>query len=104
VTTLGFSDALKHDATTFVGSTADGFRILRTPIMLTDLPPGGKVVMTIFRAGVTFLNGTTVFTLGADAFRNGVAYVDFRYPANMQGGYCHYTDVYDADGRHLGRR
>jgi PA14 domain/Bacterial TSP3 repeat len=104
VSTVGFSDALRHDAAVFVGSTPDGFRILRTPILVTDLPPGGKVVMTIFRAGVTFMNGTTVLELRAEDFRNGVAYVDFRYPASMMGGYCHYTDIYDASGRNLGRR
>jgi hypothetical protein len=42
--------------------------------------------------------------LSAEDFSNDVAYVDFRYPADMPGGYCHYTDVYDADGRYLGRR
>ncbi len=102
--TVGFSDALRHDATMYVGSTAEGFRILRTPVLVTDLPPGGRVVMTIFRAGVTFMDGTTVMNLNAEDFSNGVAYVDFRYPANMSGGYCHYTDIYDADGRYLGRR
>ncbi len=102
--TVGFSDALRHDATMYVGSTADGFRILRTPVLVTDLPPGGRVVMTIFRAGVTFMDGTTVTELRAEDFSNGVAYVDFRYPAHMAGGYCHYTDIYDAAGRHLGRR
>jgi len=50
------------------------------------------------------MDGSTVKELRAENFRNGVAYVDFRYPADMAGGYCHYTDVYDADGRHLGRR
>ncbi len=104
VTTLGVSDALRNDAAVYIGSTPDGYRIMRTPIVVTDLPPGGRVVLTIFRAGVTFLDGTTVMEFTSDNFINGVAYVDFRYPAEMIGGYCHYTDIYDAENRHLGRR
>jgi len=104
VTTISVSDALKSDATSYIGSTADGYRILRTPVVITDLPVGGRVVLTIFRAGVTFIDGTTLKTLTAPDFIEGVAYVDFRYPPEMGGGYCHYIDVYDAENRHLGRR
>jgi hypothetical protein len=104
VSTIGVSDALSNDAETYVGSTADGYRILRSPIVVTDLPAGGRVVLTIYRAGVTFLDGTTVKTLTAADFVDGVAYVEFRYPSDMSGGYCHYIDVYDAQNRLLGRR
>jgi hypothetical protein len=72
--------------------------------VVTDLPPGGRVVLTIFRAGVTFMDGTTVKTLTAADFVDGVAYVEFRYPSDLGGGYCHYMDVYDAQNWHLGRR
>ena len=104
VTTLGIADALKGDAAIYVGSTTNGYRILRTPIVVTDLPVGGRVVLTIYRAGVTFMDGTTVMTLTAADFINGVAYVDFLYPSDLTGGYCHYIDVYDAQNRNLGRR
>ena len=103
VGTVGFSDALRGDASQFIGSTEDGYRILRTPILVTHLPPGGRVVLTIFRAGVTFLDGTLVKELNAADFAEGVAWVDFRYPAGMSGGFCHYTDIYDGENRHLGR-
>jgi PA14 domain len=103
VITMGISDALRNDATVYVGSTADGYRVLRTPIMLTNLTVGGRVVLTIFRAGVTFLDGLTVKTLTAGDFVDGVAYVDFRFPPNQTGGHCHYIDVYDAAGKSLGR-
>jgi hypothetical protein len=104
INTVGISDALKSDAAVYVGSLADGYQVLRTPVVVTDLPAGGRVVLTIFRAGVTFLDGTTVMTLAAEDFVEGVAYVDFRYPSGMSGGYCHYIDVYDAQNRYLGRR
>ena len=61
------------------------------------------MVVTIYRAGVTYLDGTTVLELSSEDFTNGVAYVDFRYSAGMSGGYCHYMDIYDAENRHLGR-
>lgn len=78
VSTIGVADALRGDASVYIGSTADGYRILRTPIVVTDFPPGGKVVITIYRAGVSFLDGTTVITLTEADFINGVAYIDFR--------------------------
>jgi hypothetical protein len=104
IPTVGISDALKSDAAVYIGSLPDGYQVLRTPVVVTDLPPGGRVVLTIFRAGVTFMDGTTVMTLTAEDFVEGVAYVDFRYPSGMSGGYCHYIDVYDAQNRYLGRR
>jgi hypothetical protein len=104
VTSIGVSDALKNDATVSVGFTPDGFQIIRTPIVVTNLPAGGRVVLTIFRAGVTFMDGTTVKTLNASDFVDGVANVDFRFPPNLTGGYCHYIDVYDSENRYLGRR
>jgi hypothetical protein len=103
VTTMGISDALRNDATLYVGSTADGYRVIRTPLVITNLPVGGRAVLTIFRAGVTFLDGLTVKTLTADDFIDGVAYVDFRFPPDQTGGYCHYIDIYDAAGNSLGR-
>ncbi len=103
-TTVGVADALETDATSFVGNTEDGYNILRTPIVITNLPPRGRVVLTIFRAGVTFLDGTTVKTLYASDLVNGVAHVDFRYPPGMTGGYCHYIRVYDAANNLLGTR
>ncbi|MBK1883781.1 hypothetical protein JIN85_15290 [Luteolibacter pohnpeiensis] len=104
IPTVGVSDALRNDAAVYIGSTEDGYRVLRTPIVVTDIQPGWTVVITISRAGVTFLDGTTELTLTYEDFVNGVAYVDFRYPPDMEGGYCHYTDVYDEEGRNLGRR
>jgi hypothetical protein len=102
VSTVGISDALTNDAAVFIGS-ADGYNILRSPIVVSDLPPGGRVVVTIFRAGVSFMDGTTVKTLVASDLEEGVAYLDFRYPQGMSGGYCHYIDVYDGQNRYLGR-
>ncbi|MEM6820324.1 MAG: PA14 domain-containing protein [Verrucomicrobiota bacterium] len=103
VTTMGFSDALRNDAAVFIGYTADGARVLQTPLVVTDLPPGGYVKVTIFKAGVTFLDGTRTRILTEADFDDGVAYLEFRYPAHLNGGYCHYVDFYDADGNHLGR-
>lgn len=104
IRSLSVSDALKNDAATYIGSTSDGYRVLRSPIWVGGLPEGGKVVITIFRSGVTFLDGTSVKELYAADFEEGIAYLEFRYPDAMGGGYCHYIDVYDAGGRHLGRR
>ncbi len=104
VTTVSVSGALNNDAAVIVGSTADGYTLLRTPIWVGGLPPGGRVVITIFRAGVTFPDGTTTKELLSSDFVEGVAYLDFRFPPGLEGGYCHYTDVYDAQNNHLGRK
>ena len=103
VNVIGYSDSLRSAATEFIGNTEDGYRILRTPIVLTNLPPGGHVRVTIFKAGVSFLDGTREITLTEAEFEDGVAYLDFRYPSTLAGGYCHYIEVFDAEGSLLGR-
>jgi hypothetical protein len=102
--TVSVSDALKNDAGQYIGTAADGYSIFRSPIMVTDLPVGGRVVITIFRAGVTFMDGTTVMTLTDADFVNGVAYLQFRFAPGITGGYCHYIDVYDGQNHFMGRR
>lgn len=99
------SDALQNGVTT--SEFADefpGYIIVKAPMVVTDLPAGGTVKITIFRAGVMFLDGSTVKTLGADDFENGIVYLEFLFPRDMGGGYCHYIDVYDANNTLLGRR
>jgi hypothetical protein len=104
VLTLSVSDALKNDASQYIGTGADGYSIFRSPIVVTDLPAGGRAVITIFRSGVTFMDGTTVMTLADTDFVNGVAYLQFRFAPGITGGYCHYIDVYDSQGHSFGRR
>jgi hypothetical protein len=104
VLTVSVSDALKNDAGQYIGTAADGYSTFRSPIMVTDLPVGGRVVITIFRSGVTFMDGTTVMTLTDTDFVNGVAYLQFRFAPGITGGYCHYMDVYDGQNHFMGRR
>ena len=104
VTAVSVSDALKNDAGQYIGGSADGYSVFRTPIVVTDLTPGSRVVITIFRAGVTFMDGTSVMTLTAEDFVNDVAYLQFRFAPGIAGGYCHYIEVYDAQNHFMGRR
>jgi hypothetical protein len=104
VLTVNVSDALKSDASQFIGTAADGYSIFRAPIVVTDLPASGRVVITIFRAGVTFMDGTSVMTLMPADFVNGVAYLQFRFAPGITGGYCHYIDVFDSQNHCMGRR
>jgi acylphosphatase len=104
VTTVTVADALKNDAAQYIGAAPDGYSIFRSPIVVTDLTPGSRVVITIFRAGVTFMDGTTAMTLSAADFVNDVAYLQFRFAPGITGGYCHYIEVYDAQNHFMGRR
>lgn len=105
VNLIGISDALQNGLTTrFLSRDFTGYSVLTTPVVATGLPAGATVVIRIFRAGVTFTDGTTAKTLSASDFINGVAHVDFLFPVGMAGGYCHYLDIYDRNGAFLGRR
>ena len=77
---------------------------MTAPIVVDGLPPGGTVVVRIFRSGVTFLDGTKTQTLTAEDFDYGVAFLQFLFPQGLQGGYCHHLDIYDRNGAFIGRR
>jgi len=69
--------------------------------VVDNLPPGGYVVISISRAGVTFMDGTTVKTFYASDFTSGVMYVNFLMPLGMTGSFCHVTSVYDANNNNI---
>lgn len=105
ILSTSLSDAFQNDAVTSeLADEFPGYIIVRTPMVVTDLPPGGTVKITIFRSGIMFLDGSTVKTLTVDDMDNGIFYLEFLYPEGMDGGYCHYIDVYDANNNLLGRR
>ena len=99
------TDALQNDLTTgYPSSEFPGFSIVTAPIVVTDLPPGATVVVRIYRAGVTFLDGTKTRTLHSGDFVNGTTNLQFLFPIGLSGGYCHHLDIYDRNGAFLGRR
>ena len=102
---IGISDAIQNDLTTsFVSQNFQGYYKLTSPLVATNLPVGGKVKVTIYRAGVTFLDGTKVMWVEADDLVNGVINLEFLFPIGMSGGYCHTLDVYDRNGAFIDRR
>ena len=102
---IGLSDAAQVDLTsTFLSREFDGYNEILTPIVLTDIPPGGEVFIRIFRNGVTFLDGTKSRVLTAADFQNDIANLRFLFPIGMTGGYCHYVTVYDRYGNAITRR
>lgn len=102
---IAVTDAMQNDLTTgFYSRDFEGYATLTTPVVATDLPPGGKIVVRIFRAGVIFPDGTKTKTLFASDFINGVVHLDFLFPIGMGGGYCHHLDIYDRNGAFITRR
>ena len=100
---VGFSDAVQNDMTTsFMSRDFVGYKVISTPIVLTEMPPGGRVDITIFRAGVSFLDGTKKRTLRQEDFVNGIHTLEFLFPQGMAGGYCHRIRIYDRLGRFIG--
>jgi hypothetical protein len=66
------------------------------------MPEGGYAIINIFRAGVTFLDGTTTKRITEDDLDEyGFARFGYYFPASMSGGSCHYMVVYDADGNEV---
>ncbi len=98
------ADAVDVDLTqSFVSSDFPNNTIIRTPIIFDSLPEGATVRVTIFRSGVTFLDGSQVKILEPDDFIDGVANLEFLFPRGARGGYCHYTEVFDKNGRRISR-
>lgn len=102
--TVGLSDAMKNDADAVV-SAEGGYWTVRSPLVITDLPPGGYARVLIFRAGVMFEDGTTERIITADDLDwQGLIYLNYLFPAGMSGGYCHYIEIYDSEGNLLRHR
>ena len=102
---IGISDALQNDLTqSFLSSDFQGYYQLNSPLVATNLPTGGKVKITIFRAGVTFPDGTKTKWLNSSDFANDTYNLAFLFPVGLSGGYCHYIDIYDRNGAFIERR
>jgi len=96
---ISASDALQNELTTATTAPGQpGFVILTTPIVVKNIPPGGRVVIDIARAGVTFLDGTKQKIFYAADFQNDLIVLQFLAPADLSGGYCHTLKVQDANG------
>ncbi|GHC40175.1 hypothetical protein GCM10007100_00650 [Roseibacillus persicicus] len=95
---VGVSDGLRNAFDHAVPVGDDLFQVI-SPFLVTHLPPGAYVEITIFAGGVMFPDGTTFKTLTASDFdENGLIYLEFLVPAGRLGAPCHYSKVFDADG------
>ena len=105
VISVTVTDALQNSlSSTFPSQDFPGYYLISTPMVVLDLPPGAKVVITIFRSGVTFPDGTKKKTYYAEDFVNGIVNLEFLMPIGTNGGYCHYISIYDANGTRIGSR
>jgi hypothetical protein len=96
---ISASDALQNELTTATTAPGQpGYVILTTPVVVKNIPPGGRVVIDIARAGVTFLDGTKQKIFYAADFENDLIVLQFLAPADLSGGYCHTLKVQDANG------
>ncbi len=104
VNVIGVSDALQNDLTSLSDSSVPGYKLLQTPLTVLNLPPGARVDVSIFRAGVMFPNGTTLKSIHPADITNGSVILQFLFPLGQSGGYCHNLLVYDRNGLYLGTR
>jgi hypothetical protein len=104
INVISVSDALQNDLTASTVSHIPGYKILATPMTILNLPPGARIEVGIFRAGVMFLNGATVQQIHSSAVINGSVHLEFLFPLGMPGGYCHHVSVFDRNGILLGIR
>lgn len=86
---------------TFSSGAPQGYERLHAPLVVLGLPEGAYVELSIFRSGIIFTDGSSVKRLYAADFEDGLAFVDFLFPKNLPGGYCHHLSIYDADGTRL---
>jgi hypothetical protein len=104
VNVIGLSDALQNDLTSASSANLPGYKLLQSPLTVLNLPPGARVDVSIFRAGVMFPNGTTLRSVYLTDLTNGSAILKFLFPLGQPGGYCHHLLVYDRNGVYLGTR
>lgn len=101
---IGMSASAANDLVQSWPSDFRGYHITTSPLLVTDLPAGGTVKLVIFRAGIYFFDGSTEMTLSAADFENGLHLMRFLVMDGLEAGFCHYLDVYDANGNWLARQ
>lgn len=104
VNVIGVSDALQNDLTSVGAGTLTGYKVYNSPLTVTNLPVGGRIDVTIVRAGVMFANGSTFKSIYPADLTNGWVNLVFLFPLGQSGGYCHSLTVYDRDGTLIGGR
>ncbi len=104
VNVIGVSDALQNDLTSVAPSGISGYKIFNSPLTILNLPDGGRIDVSIFRAGVMFPNGSTLKSIFPADLINGSVNLEFLFPIGLSGGYCHNLRVYDRNGHYLGGR
>lgn len=86
----GYYRVLKH--------YADGSQLTEVVLQLGAVPPGLKVKLEIFVAGVTFEDGARVKWLSAEDFDDyGVCRLTFIRGANVKTSVCHRTHIYQGN-------
>jgi hypothetical protein len=104
VNVIGISDAIQNSLTTQSNSGISGYKIYNTPLTATNLPAGARIDVSILRAGVMFLNGSTLKSIHPEDLVNGSVTLQFLFPLGVPGAYCHQLLVYDRNGGYLGTR
>ena len=104
INVIGVSDALQNDLTSVATSGLAGYKIYNAPLTATHLPPGGRIDVSIWRAGVMFRNGSTLKSIYPADLTNGWVNLEFLFPLGTGGGYCHSLQIYGRKGEYLGTR
>ena len=104
INVIGVSDALQNDLTSVAVGNISGYKIYNSPLTVVNLPSGGRIDVSIFRAGVMFANGSTLKAIYPSDLQNGWVNLEFLFPLGQSGGYCHSLLVYDRNGGYLGTR
>jgi hypothetical protein len=95
---------LQNDLTSIATSSISGYKIYNSPLTVLNLPAGGRIDVSIYRAGVMFPDGSTLRSIYPADLTNGWVNLEFLYPLGQPGGYCHKLLVYDRNGLYLGTR
>ncbi|NJM39070.1 MAG: hypothetical protein HC845_15115 [Akkermansiaceae bacterium] len=104
VNVIGVSDAFQNDLSSVSPSSISGYKVISSPLTVLNFPPGARIDVSIFRAGVMFINGTTLKSIYPADLNNGSVNLQFLFPLGQPGGYCHRVLIYDRNGVYLGTR
>ena len=85
------------DQTGFDSGNADTYGVTYR-MAFSDLPEGWTIKVSIFRAGVTFRDGSIGKSFTRADLPNGILSLEMLYPSVFSGGLCHRYVIRDANG------
>jgi PA14 domain/Bacterial TSP3 repeat len=101
INVIGVSDAGQNKVTSVVSGNRPGYKLLNSPLTVSNLPPGGRIEIEVATGPTILPNNTTLQVIYPNEIVNGWFNLQFYLLLTHSGGYCHTIRVYDRGGNQL---